>query len=288
MEVFAKGEELCQFAALVSTMPSGIMSAYGLAFQGFTDGVDSDEGTILTVLIVSVVVMVVIVIPLIHVIIVVPSLGCRNIVTAIRSFPSSVALEASKPVCRATDVDQGLAASLEPESSGVDELLIVGHVITSLLMVAGFIVICLLLLHHANLSSDDVCWLMWSTRRLSLGVQVLAQATMALMLPEAYAAVQMIGEDGLWTGWEWAPDIQLMGAKERFVEFQELSMSLYSGTDEIPALKDQFQEGDDVQIRDSCPPTEGPYQYNLYSCFGVQALTSQMEFWINGLRMEIT
>jgi PAS domain S-box-containing protein len=100
---------------------------------------------------------------------------------------------------------------------------------------------------------------------------------MTLLLPMAYTAV----------GPPYAADVQLAAAKQQFDDFDELSMDFYNGSDRIPGVMNQFSELDDLQIRDTCEPRQGEFLHDLYRCFSVRALSSQMGSLLDTFTMTV-
>jgi PAS domain-containing protein len=170
---------------------------------------------------------------------------------------------------------------LEAKESATGTLLLLGHVIANLVMIAGYVVFNVLLLTYTSSVDVSLHWIMWSARRRGLSLQVLCQCYMSLLVPDSYPSAS--------EGWGMLRAELLLGnAKARFEEFDKLSSDLYTGSDELEALKDQFAEVDDLQIRDSCEPIEGGKRHDLYRCFSLQALTGLMSTLVKGLQLAVS
>jgi PAS domain-containing protein len=276
------GLEMCQFVQLVATMPSGVQLAYALTLEQFTEQTESDQDLVLTWLIISLVVMLVVVIPFINAIVVFYALGYSNIVNAIRSLPSSAALEASKPVCKLGESDQAGRASADAKQSSTGTFLLLGHIIAGLIMIIGFIVFSILMLAHTSSSEESLRWLMEGARRRSLGLQVLTQYTMALIVPDLYydsTAGWGLAGSGIFA------EVELANALARFEEFARVSIDLYDGSDEVESIKDHFPELDDLQLRDMCEPGVTTTRHDVYHCFALRALTNFMSTLIEQVQL---
>jgi type IV secretory pathway TrbD component len=145
-------------------------------------------------------------------------------------------------------------------------LLLIGHGVCATVIVAGFVVLCLLLLTNTHSMEDFLNW-------LNLELQVLAQAPIAVLLPSAYTVAERR------VGGHRAAQEQLASAPALADKFERLSSEFYSGSADIPSIKGRFLELDGLQVRATCEPVEGKMPHDVYRCYSIQGL-------MDGLRID--